>query len=189
MQHLVYFHGFLSSPQSVKAQQTLAFVKQHFPSLNIYTPQLPGDIARAVHMVDCLMKTLPKRKVGFIGSSMGGYLATYFCEKYGGKAVLVNPAVRPFELLADYIGYHTNPNTGEKFSIHQGHIKHLKALDINCLSKPEAYKVLLQTGDETLDYKDAVQKYLGANMFIENGGDHSFVGYHKHLADIFKYLQ
>lgn len=189
MQHLVYLHGFLSSPQSLKAQQTLRFVKQHFPALNLHVPQLPGDIQKAVRVVDNLLRTLPQGRVGFIGSSMGGYLSTYAVEKYGGKAVLVNPAVTPFLLLSSYIGRHVNPYTGEVFSIHAGHINKLKSMYAQKLNNPQAYKVLLQTLDETLDYRQALQKYEGANIVLEHGGDHSFMGYETHLAKIFEFLR
>lgn len=189
MQHLIYLHGFLSSPQSEKAQQTLAFAKKHYPYLNVHTPQLAGNIQQAVKQVDTLVRSLPKGNLRFIGSSMGGYLSTYVCEKYGGKAVLINPAVRPFDLLSGYIGLHINPYTGEKFSIHSGHIACLRSLYCTSLKQGSAYKVLLQTGDETLDYRLAEAKYTGADITVEQGGDHSFIAYENHLASIFSFLR
>lgn len=206
MQHLVYLHGFLSSPQSQKAQQTLQYAKRHFPSLNMYVPQLPGDITKAVLLIDNLLATLPLHNTGFIGSSMGGFLSTYCIEKYYAqaptiaasyssqrkiacpKAVLVNPAVTPFELLSDYMGQHVNPYTNETFHILPQHIATLKALYRNNLMVPSCYKVLLQTGDETLDYSLAAKKYAESNLVIEKGGDHSFVDYEKHLSRIFNFL-
>lgn len=188
MQHLVYLHGFLSSPQSEKAQQTLAFVKKHFPCLNVHIPQLPGDINVSVNKIDSLLNTLPKGQFGFIGSSMGGFLSTYCAETYGGKAVLVNPAVEPFNLLKAYIGNHVNPYTQEKFVIHAGHINTLRHINFNHVSNPKQYFTLLQTGDETLDYHLAAQKYANGKLLIEKGGDHSFVDYHNHLPEIFNFL-
>jgi len=189
MQHLVYLHGFLSSPQSEKAQHTLAFVKKHYPSLNIHIPQLPGDINRAIQQVDALVNTLDPKHTGYIGSSMGGYLSTYAVEKYGGKAVLVNPAVQPFELLNDYIGMHINPYTAEKFAIHSGTLATLRSIYSEKIKSPQAYKVLLQTNDETLDYRLAETKYAGANICVEQGGNHSFVDYKNHLPSIFAFLR
>lgn len=196
MHHLVYLHGFLSSPQSIKAQTTLAYVKKHFPSVNVYIPQLPGDITQAVNIIDSLVNTLPIGRTGFIGSSMGGFLSTYCIEKYGAqnettdlpKAVIINPAVEPHKLLADYVGSHVNPYTKEVFNVHQNHLNILKHLYVNKLLKPQRYKVLLQKGDETLDYKLAEKKYAASNLHIEDGGDHSFIDYGRHLPSILKFL-
>lgn len=189
MQHLVYLHGFLSSPQSEKAQLTLAYAKKNLPALNVYTPQLAGDVNKAIAIVDNLLKTLPQGRIGFIGSSMGGYLSSYCVEKYGGKAVLINPAVEPFALLKNYIGNHINPYTGEQFSIHAGHLDKLKSIYVDNLKDSSVYKVLLQTHDETLDYTLAEKKYAGADLCIEHGGDHSFINYGDHLARIFAFLR
>jgi predicted esterase YcpF (UPF0227 family) len=200
MHHLVYLHGFLSSPQSVKAQQTIAFAKRHFPSVNLHVPVLPGDINKSVRIIDNLLSTLPIQQTCFIGSSMGGFLSSYCLEKYGSgntklankgngcKAVLVNPAVEPFNLLGDYIGMHVNPYTNEVFHVTAQHIDRLKALYVSELHDPSRYKVLLQTGDETLDYTIAAKKYAACELQIEEGGDHSFVNYDAHLPSIFKFL-
>ena len=207
MQHLVYLHGFLSSPDSQKAQQTLCYAKKHFPALNVYVPQLPGDINKAVKVIDSLLDTLPLHQTRLIGSSMGGFLATYCMQKYyvgannvdvcqnvginrpqSLKAVLINPAVTPFDLLRDYLGTHVNPYTGETFYIVQQHIDRLKQLYAQKILQPSSYKVLLQTGDETLDSRLAVEKYAGADIQVEHGGNHSFVGYEQHLPSIFRFL-
>lgn len=193
MQHLIYLHGFLSSPQSEKAQQTLAFAKRHYPALNIYVPQLSGNIGKAILSIEAIIATLPCKPLRFIGSSMGGFLSTHFVEKYadtyGAKAVLVNPAVKPHELMNDYMGLHVNPYSQEQFSVHKQSIDMLRSLEVIAPRHPENYKVLLQTEDETLDYALAVAKYQGANMTIEQGGNHSFVGYEDHLPAIFDFLR
>ena len=201
MQHLIYLHGFLSSRQSEKAQQTLAYVKQHYPSLNIHIPELSGNIVKAKKTIDSLMKTLDPSKVSFIGSSMGGFLSTYCLETYCvntnkesrkgkqiSKAVLINPAVTPVELLKDYMGKHINPYTGEIFYIHNNHLHNLKSMYQDQIADPSRYLVLLQTGDETLDYKLAEKKYEGSNLVIEHGGNHSFVNYPACLPMVFEFL-
>jgi predicted esterase YcpF (UPF0227 family) len=193
MQHVIYLHGFLSSPQSEKAQQTLAYVKRHLPALNLYIPQLPGNIDRAVNKIETLLDSLPSAKLGFIGSSMGGFLSTYMMEQYANKfdakAVLINPAVAPYELLSDYIGEHQNPYTQERFVISPQSIASLHHYHHKNLSQLHRYQVMLQTEDETLDYRLAEAYYAGANVLIEKGGDHSFQGYEKHLAQIFAFLR
>lgn len=193
MHHLVYLHGFLSSPESLKAQQTLAFAKKHYPAVNVHIPLLSGNINGALKTIDALMATLPIARTCFIGSSMGGFLSTYCIENYAcgmgnAKAVLVNPAVNPANLLSHYLGRHQNPYTNEVFDILPEHIKIFKMLYIDKLCDPQKYKVLLQTGDETLDYQLAVNKYMGAHVLVEQGGDHSFVGYEDYLPSIFQFL-
>jgi len=126
--------------------------------------------------------------VRVIGSSMGGYLASWLVETCGGKAVCINPAVRPYELLMDYLGEHVNPYTQVAFSLAESDMTLIRTLDTPTLRNPGDYKVLLQTQDETLDYRQAEAKYAGADLTIEQGGDHSFVGYADHLPAIAKFL-
>ncbi len=189
MYHFVYLHGFLSSPASEKARSTMAYLKRHYPAMRVYVPQLPGNIQEAVKIIDNLMMTIKSGKLRFIGSSMGGFLSTYCVEKYGGKAVLINPAVEPYHLLSDYMGAHLNPYTGERFTIHSGHLQLLREIDTPVIKQAKNYFVLLQTGDETLDYRMALAKYRGAKIQLESGGDHSFQGYENHLTDIFSFLR
>lgn len=119
---------------------------------------------------------------------MGGYLSTWLVEQFGGKAVLINPAVRPFDLLQDFLGEQHNPYTNERFVLTAEHMRDLRQLYCDNLKQPENYKVLLQTGDEVLDYRLATEKYADSDLVIEQGGDHSFVDFDRHLAQIFDFL-
>ena len=185
---VIYLHGFLSSPHSVKAQQTRAFAAQHYPSLLLEVPELANYPAQAQAIIDAIVAKHADKQCCFIGSSMGGYFSTYLQHQYGGKAVLVNPAVKPYELLADYLGEHTNPYTQQQFSLNTSHIDELLALDVPVIKQPQNYWVLLQTGDETLDYRQAEHKYQGAKLTIEQGGDHSFQDFARFLPEIFRFL-
>ncbi len=185
---VIYLHGFLSSPQSVKAQATKEYVDRDFPDLDFEIPELSNYPMEAAADIEALVSKHQGKEIRFIGSSMGGFLSTYFVEKVGGKAVLINPAVRPFELLVDYLGPHVNPYTNQEFTLSEQHIHDLIGLNTPHLAKSEAYSVYLQTGDETLDYRQAEDKYRGARLQIEQGGDHSFQGFDKHLPEIFRFL-
>ncbi|GAA0854186.1 YqiA/YcfP family alpha/beta fold hydrolase [Aliiglaciecola litoralis] len=185
---LIYIHGFLSSPESVKATLTLDYIAQHHPELTVVAPQVPHYPQDAVALLEDIVTQYAKRPLRFIGSSMGGYLSTYLVEKFGGKAVLINPAVKPFELLTDYLGDHIHPNTKEHFTLTQQHIEHLQQIDTPTLKVANAYWALLQTGDETLDYRQAEQKYQNSKLTIEQGGDHSFQNYQRHLPEIMRFL-
>lgn len=185
---VIYLHGFLSSPASVKAQQAKDFVSRNFKDLTFEVPKLANYPDEARDAVELLVEKHKDKKLRFIGSSMGGYLSTYCIETFGGKGVLINPAVKPYELLADYLGEHTNPYTNEKFVLQPKHVDFLLSMDYSHISFPQKYWVLLQTGDETLDYRQAEEKYAGGKLTIEEGGDHSFQDFQRFLPDIFEFL-
>ena len=191
MSDLLYLHGFLSSPQSVKAQATAQWFAQHRPHIRLHIPQLsnfPGKVKAQLDDYLAAHPELTAQGLKVIGSSMGGYLASYLVEQHGGRAVLINPAVRPYELLLGYVGNHVNPYTQEPFSIVNEDMDRLQQLDTPLLKHPENYLVLLQTGDETLDYRQAQQKYQASQLHIEQGGDHSFVNYFSQLPKIARFL-
>lgn len=114
-------------------------------------------------------------------------MATYLLQHCEGKAVLINPAVDPHLLMRDLLGKHTNPYTGQTFSVMPQHVKTLRQINPQ-VARPEDFWVLLQQGDETLNYRLAVNKYQGAKMTIEPGGDHSFQGFERYLSEIFTFL-
>lgn len=196
MTHVLYLHGFMSSPHSEKATETKAYFEQHLPEVTLHIPEIsnhPSEVAsQLTGYIEAhpalLNSTIDVPGLRAIGSSMGGYLSTWLVEQYGGKAVLVNPAVRPYELLQGYLGDHVNPYSGKAFSLTHDDMDIIKALDTPQLKTPSAYKVLLQTGDETLDYRQAEQKYAQSHLVIEQGGDHRFVDYHNHLEEIAAFL-
>tara|TARA_R110000751_G_scaffold116604_2_gene216475 strand:+ start:247347 stop:247925 length:579 start_codon:yes stop_codon:yes gene_type:complete len=185
---VIYLHGFLSSPQSQKATQTLEFVRTNYPDLTIEIPELANYPKEAIKNIELCIAKHKGKKFRFIGSSLGGFLSTYMIEKYTGKAVLINPAVRPFELLGDFLGEHVNPYTQQAFLLENKHIDELRQLDTATLKPTSDYWVLLQTADETLDYRQAEIKYQDYKLSIEQGGDHSFQGFQRFLPEIFRFL-
>ncbi|MCL2914395.1 esterase YqiA [Shewanella corallii] len=187
---LLYIHGFNSSPQSDKGRQTADYIQQHFPHVNLIAPQLPTEPVAAMALLEQLTCDAKARgePLCYVGSSLGGYFASYLAEKYGGRAVLINPAVKPYELFAEFIGSQHNPYTGETYQVLPQHQAQLQALDTSVIRHPDRFFVLLQSGDEVLDYRQAVSKYHCCSMCLEAGGDHSFIGYASHLSDIGQFL-
>ena len=185
--HLFYIHGFNSSPQSAKAR-LLASAVSHYPHIRFQVPQLPYDPQQAIRILeDAIAECLPE-PVGLVGSSMGGFYGTWVAEKFNLPLVLVNPAVRPHELLKDYLGENENIYTGEKYVFTQTHIAQLKALEVVPVTQLERYLLLTQTGDEVLDYRQGVEKYAGCRQIIEPGGSHGFDGFERHLQTIFEFF-
>jgi predicted esterase YcpF (UPF0227 family) len=115
--------------------------------------------------------------LAFVGSSLGGFYATFAAERLGAKAVLVNPAIRPYDDLLPYRGPQVNIYTGARFVVTDRHFDELRALAVARITRPDRYLLLAQAGDEVLDYREAVRFYAGAWQFVQGGGDHAFAGF------------
>lgn len=186
---LLYLHGFNSSPNSHKANLIREYCQQYRPDITLVIPQLPHFPKRASDYLDAFISNHHRDyNIGLVGSSLGGYLATWLNDKYGCRAVVVNPAVRPFELLVDYLGQQTNPYTNQSYVLEEKHILELKALEITTLRSPNDFWLLQQQGDEVLDYRQAVDKYKHSRSTIEELGDHSFVGFERYPQQIVEFL-
>jgi uncharacterized protein len=143
-------------------------------------PALPPLAADAVREVD---KVIAGREVCFVGSSLGGFYATHLVEKYGGRAVLLNPAIDPHAGLRAYLGPQRNLHTGEPYELTEGHLAQWRRLYPERVT-PHRYLLIVETGDELLDYRKAVQRYAGAQQIIVEGGDHSLQSFPRHLPRI-----
>ncbi|MCY7296278.1 YqiA/YcfP family alpha/beta fold hydrolase [Alteromonas sp. a30] len=185
---LVYLHGFLSSPQSVKCQATLNYMAQHHPDISIISPQIPYYPSEAITHLTTLIEPFKDAQIGYIGSSMGGFMSTHLMQLFPGKAALINPAVTPHILLKNFLGEHIHPYTNEPFTLVDTHMSELENLLVSDMKQPENFWVFLQEGDETLDYREAVEKYKHSKLTVEAGGDHSFQGYENHLPNIVSFL-
>ncbi|MEJ6706443.1 MAG: YqiA/YcfP family alpha/beta fold hydrolase [Porticoccus sp.] len=185
---IIYIHGFNSSPASLKARQTKDWLEKSSLDRSFLCPALDGDTFIAIDQLQAIIDQC-REPVGLIGSSLGGYYATWLAKKYGLKAVLVNPAVRPYESMSEYLGENTNYHSGERYMLNQSHIDMLRDLDTKEICVPDSIWVLLQTGDEVLDYRQAKMKYSHCILTIEPGGDHSFQNYTRHLPAIIDFLQ
>lgn len=185
---IIYLHGFNSSPQSFKAQRLLHYMQQRGQQERLLVPELspyPDHVIRQIdQLIDKQKQYSTDLKICFVGSSLGGYYSTWFAEKYQCPAVLINPSVRPYETLAEFLGENENYYTEQKWCFDNSHIQQLLDIDVNTVTHPERYLVLLQTGDEVLDYKQAKEKYSECGLDIKQGGDHSFVGFEDHIDQI-----
>ena len=185
---LIYIHGFNSSPASLKSRQTADWLSLHHPDVTFYCPRLSNEPDVAIGQLRDLVEGA-QPPVGLVGSSMGGYYATWLAERYGVRAVLINPAVKPYELMLDYLGENANYHTGERYVLEPRHVEEVRRLEVTAPLHCDRYWVLLQTGDEVLDYRQAETRYKGCHISIEQGGDHSFQDYQRHLPEIFEFLQ
>jgi predicted esterase YcpF (UPF0227 family) len=187
---LLYIHGFNSSPLSMKANLMREYCQQHRPDIKVIIPQLPCFPQLAAQLLlDIVEQYQNDYRIGLVGSSLGGFMSTWLNSQFGFKAVVVNPAVKPYELLVDYLGEQTNPYTNETYTLETCHIDELKALDVQSIASPDAFWLLQQTEDEVLDYRQAVNKFAQSKQTVEQGGDHSFVGFERYPAKIIEFLE
>ncbi|MCG9700735.1 esterase YqiA [Vibrio natriegens] len=187
---LLYIHGFNSSPLSMKANLMREYCQQHRPDIKVIIPQLPCFPQLAAQLLlDIVEQYQNDYLIGLVGSSLGGFMSTWLNSQFGFKAVVVNPAVKPYELLVDYLGEQTNPYTNETYTLETCHIDELKALDVQSIASPDAFWLLQQTEDEVLDYRQAVNKFAQSKQTVEQGGDHSFVGFERYPAKIIEFLE
>ncbi|MGV2988818.1 esterase YqiA [Vibrio sp. E150_011] len=186
---LLYIHGFNSSPLSHKAQVMQQFCQDNRPDITVVVPQMPCFPQQAAHyLVDIISQYEKTHHLGLVGSSLGGYLSTWLHERYGYKVVLINPAVKPYELLVDFLGEQENPYTHEKYTLESKHIDELKALDVKTIRSPQDFWLLQQEGDEVLDFRQAVTKYADSKQTVEPGGDHSFIDFERYPEQIIQFL-
>jgi predicted esterase YcpF (UPF0227 family) len=180
---IVYLHGFNSSPQSHKAQVLGRYLGQRGLGAEFACPTLPPSALDAVRVAKDLVGGA---KPCYVGSSLGGYYATYLVERYGGRAVLINPAIDPHVGLRAYLGPQKNLYTGAPYELAEEHLEQWRELYVPRITASR-YLLLVETGDEVLDYRQAVQRYAGAEQIVIQGGDHSLRSFPEHLARIVQF--
>lgn len=182
MKPIVYLHGFNSSPDSKKTTALKRYLEGIGQADRYHCPKLSHRPAEAMRDVESLMTRLGE--VALIGSSLGGFYATYLAEKTGCRAVLVNPAVRADLLLAPYVGPQANLYTGEKYDFTAQDVADLSTLVPDKPLSVARYWLLVETGDETLDYRQAVAHYAGSRQTVIDGGDHGFQSWDRFLPEV-----
>ena len=176
---ILYLHGFRSSPASVKAQQLLAAMAARGFADQVACPALSHVPAVAIAQAESLIAA-SATPVTLIGSSLGGFYATWLAEKHDLRAALVNPAVLTDLPPEDFIGPHSNLYTGEIFEFTHAHVEQLRGLDA-LEPTPARYLLLLEQGDEVLDWRQAALRYAGAEQIVLPGGDHGFTRFAEYL--------
>lgn len=187
--HLLYLHGFRSSPQSAKARQVAARVAQRHPRVVWWCPQLPPSPRAAMEMVTNGIAAWPHGRMGVIGSSLGGFYATHVAETTGCRAVLLNPAIDPARDLAKYIGEQTSwhdPN--ERFFFEPLFVDELRALERGEIRDPRNYFAVIAKGDEVLDWREMTGRYPGAQIKLLEAGDHALSDFDDHIEEVFAFL-
>jgi uncharacterized protein len=181
---IVYLHGFNSSPLSHKAMVLGRYLEEQGLANEYACPALPPLAGEAIRVIDTLVAG--KRGVCFVGSSLGGFYATYLAEKHDASAVLINPAIDPHVGLRGYLGPQSNLHTGEPYTLTEAHLGQWEKLWVPHIT-PGRYLLIVETGDEVLDYRRAVSRYAGAEQRVVAGGDHSLQSFPEHLGRILEF--
>ena len=191
---LIYLHGFKSSPKSQKAQSLIDYTQNELielidqGKLEVLVPTLPYKPEQAIALIEELI--LDSVKTVLIGSSLGGFYSIYFAEKFHCKAVLVNPLVELHYGLAEtFLGHHTNLYNGEEFEIEMSDAEYLLSLEQVDIQQQDKYLLLLETGDEVLDYKLALNRLPAAEQVVIVGGNHRFENFEKYLPGIIEFAE
>lgn len=183
---LIYIHGFNSSAQSGKAREMAAWMAERGLAEAYACPDLPHRPAEAMALLEGLIarSTGPAK---LVGSSLGGFYATWLAEKHDLKAVLVNPCVGCHAKLAAYLDQpQKNWHTGAEYVFGAAHLADLQALAATP-ARRQNYYLLVETGDEVLDYREAVDFYAGARQVVLEGGDHGFTRFAEYLPSILEF--
>ena len=184
MAKIIYLHGFASSANSTKALQLKKYILENYSKTEIIIPDIENNIVDAVQQIDKLIEEFSPSAL--IGSSLGGFYATYFSEQYNLKCVGINPAVIPPAEMSEYLGENKNYSTGKKFLINQEQLDLLDRMgrEIKVIKCPRNFMILLQSHDEKLDYRVATNFYRGAVLDVTFGGNHSFENLETHFSKI-----
>lgn len=191
--HLLYLHGFRSSPSSMKAQKMAAWVAAHRPDVTWWCPQLPPSPAEAMALVTQGLAGWPAAGTAVMGSSLGGFYATWVAERLAAGAqapvVLVNPSTDPASSLAQYIGEQTHwHNPQDRFFFRAEFVDELRALACGPLTQPKRYQVWAATGDEVLDWRTMQARYAACDLRVVQGSDHALSDFDTHLPALLAHL-
>ena len=188
--HLLYLHGFRSSPQSAKARQMAAHVAQHHPQVRFWCPQLPPSPQAAMALVAQGVAAWPGSAMAVIGSSLGGFYASWVAQHKGCPSVLLNPAVHPARDLERYIGEQTVwHDPSEHFYFRPEYIDELRALDTSGRSPAAPELAIIAQGDEVLDWREMTARYPQARQLVQEGGEHALLNFAGDLPSITDFLK
>ncbi|MEH6434657.1 YqiA/YcfP family alpha/beta fold hydrolase [Massilia sp. DD77] len=182
--YVLYLHGFRSSPRSFKARVVQKRLEELGRERELICPQLPASPKAAMELALLLAERHAPHALSIVGSSLGGFYATWLAERLDVPAVVINPSVNPLKNLEKHVGVTTAWHSDEPFEFKQEYIAELAALRVPRITKPERYFLLAATGDEVLDYRDMVAHYAGARQHVIEGSDHAMSEFPQYVDEV-----
>lgn len=188
--HLLYLHGFRSSPQSAKAQLMGRYVQAHHPQVTWWCPQLPASPRQAIDRLLGGVADWPRGQMAVMGSSLGGFYAAWLSAQLDCPAVLINPAVHPSRDLARYIGEHPVwHDPAQSIFFEPVYVQELEALESQPLPTHPATLALIAKGDEVLDWREMLARHQAGQVRLIEGSDHALSDFEEYLPQILEFLQ
>lgn len=195
--HLLYLHGFRSSPRSTKARQVAARVAAEHPGVTWWCPQLPPSPAEAMAMLQRGTADWPRQRMVVVGSSLGGFYARCLGLQLGCRAALLNPAVFPARDLQKYIGEQASwHEPGERFFFQPEYVDQLRAMETELgawaasqPASPETLFAIVAQGDEVLDWREMLAFCAGGQTVLLPGSDHAISDFDQHIDRLFDFLR
>ena len=189
---IIYLHGFQSSPMSKKGQQLEQYCT-NVEHTDVHLPDLNKPPEHVLRDVSKLIESLPFDQVTLVGSSLGGFYATYFVAKYGCPAVLINPAMQPWQLFEDLFGIEQIPlKVTDSWTLDADQLQQLQSIADTKLKHADKILVLLQRGDEVLDYRQAQRYYNAAQpsalILTDADGNHAMDDFEEKLPFVLRFL-
>lgn len=160
-----------------------------FPHITWWCPQLPPSPKAAAKLIAEGSAQWPADRMVVIGSSLGGFYATWLASQRDCRAALLNPAIDPARDLAKYIGKQTvwhDPT--EHFYFAPEFVDELRELQVGPLPHPERVWALIAKGDEVLDWREMTARYPGAQQVVLEGSDHAISNFEQYLPQLFNFL-
>ena len=186
---ILYLHGFRSSPRSFKARVVQERMTAAGRAGELICPQLPASPKAAMELALLLAERHAPDNLAIVGSSLGGFYATWLAERLDVPAVLLNPAVDPLKDLEKHVGVTTAWHSSEPFEFRREYIDELAELKVARITRPERYFLLAATGDEVLDYRDMVAHYAGARQHVIPGSDHAISEFPQYVDEVLAFCQ
>jgi hypothetical protein len=195
---ILYLHGFRSSPLSFKARMLAQAMEARGLQAQWQCPQLPASPRAAMALAETLARAqmataarkgwaIPQLALTLIGSSLGGYYATWLAEHLGCKAVLLNPAVNPARELATNVGVHRMYHFDAPFVFRPEYVGELNEFHTDRITLPHRYFLIAATGDELLDWQEMCDYYPGARQRIVQGSDHALTDFEKWMPEVLEF--
>ena len=183
---IIYLHGFNSSPDSHKARFMTAWMERHGLGYNLICPALPHWPNQAIGVIENELGRHAAERLTLIGSSLGAFYATWLAEKHDLRAIVINPAITPHTGLRTYLGEQKNLYTEQSYDFTEEHLVQLEGLYAPRIT-PERYLVLVETGDEVIDYREALERYRGCRQVVVPGGNHTLQSFPEHIPLILEF--
>ena len=191
--HLLYLHGFRSSPLSIKAQKMAEVVRALHPAVHWWCPQLPPSPSAAMQLLRDGVAHWPGSPgfggMAVVGSSLGGFYAAALARERGCRAVLINPAVDAARDLTRHIGVQASwHDPAQSFVFTPQHVLELRALHDGPMTAPSQTLAIIAKGDEVLDWREMLSSCSSAQVRLVEGSDHALSDFNDHLPAVLEFL-